>query len=216
VSILGLRQWPRDIDIVVAKGNSEELQETLNPYIRRRTRFGGFQLELQKWHFDIWPLQSTWAFLNSQTLNAIPENLPKTTFLNVEAIAAELCPSGEIGRIVESGFFAGVQSRELDINFEPNPYPALAAVRALATATKLRFSISPRLARYILLTKQRFGSEGLVAAQDSHYGLVRFPVDAIQHLSDHITRKLDISPNTPVELPDEAQQIPLWESETTA
>jgi hypothetical protein len=214
--ILGQKEWPRDIDVVVAKGTVDQLAEALRPYIRKRTRFGGFHLELRRWHFDIWPLQSTWAFLNDQALDPIPENLPKTTFLNVEAIAAELYPNGEVGPIVESGFFTAVRTRELDINFEPNPYPALAAIRAIATAVRLRFCVSPKLGRYILMAKQRFGAEGLVAAQDSHYGLVRFPTGAIQRLSDHIASELTKYPNNSIELPDDARQIPLWESETTA
>src|SRR4051794_1967345 len=215
IFLFGRKELPRDIDVVVAHGSSEQLAETLSPYVRKLTRFGGLHLELQRWHFDIWSLESTWAFLNHQ-LNPIPENLPKTTFLNVEAIAAELCQNGDVGRIVESGFFAAVRNRELDINFEPNPYPALAAIRALATAARLRFSVSAKLGRYILQAKQRFGSDGLVAAQDSHYGLVRFPANAIQRLSEHISGQLEIYPNRPIELPHESQQIPLWETETTA
>lgn len=214
--ILGRKEWPRDVDVVVAKGTVDQLAEALGPYIRKRTRFGGFNLELRRWHFDIWPLESTWAFLNDQAFDPIPENLPKTTFLNVEAIAAELYPNGDVGPIVENGFFTAVRNRELDINFEPNPYPALAAIRAIATAVRLRFCVSPKLGRYILMAKQHFGSEGLVAAQVSHYGFVRFPTIAIQRLSDHIDRELNSHPNSSIELPEDARQIPLWQSESTA
>jgi hypothetical protein len=216
ILILGLGQGPRDIDVVIANGSSEELVRTLHPYIRRHTRFGGFQLELRRWHFDIWPLQTTWAFLHDRNLAPTPENLPKTTFLNVEAVAVELGPHGEIGEIIERGFFEAVRLRTLDINFEENPYPALAAVRSLATASKLRYSISPRLGRYILETKNRVGSEALVAAQDSHYGFVRFRSEAIQFLTEHIDRELGQSPTNPLRLPDEGHQLPLWENETTA
>ncbi len=216
ILILGLRQGPRDIDVVIANGSSEELAQALQPYIRRHTRFGGLQLELRRWHFDIWPLHTTWAFLHDRNLAPTPENLPRTTFLNVEAVAVELEPRGEIGKIVENGFFEAVRLRTLDINFEENPYPALAAVRSLATATKLRYSISPRLGRYILEIKNRVGSEALVAAQDSHYGFVRFRSKTIQFLTEHIDRELDQSPTAPLRLPDEARQLPLWESETTA
>ena len=216
IFILGLRQGPRDIDVVVAKGSSEELEQALRPYIRRRNRFGGFQLELGRWHFDIWPLQTTWAFLHERALDPRPENLPKTTFLNVEAVAVELQPQGGVGGVVESGFFEAVRQRILDINFEANPYPALAAVRALATAARLKYSIAPRLARYIVETKHQFGVEALVAAQDSHYGFVRFRSGTIQLLTEHIHRELERCPTDPLRLPQEAKQMPLWETEATA
>ncbi len=43
--------------------------------------------------------------------------------------------------LFECGFFEALQSRVLDINYEENPYPALAAVRSIVTATKLRYSL---------------------------------------------------------------------------
>jgi hypothetical protein len=211
IFVLGMKQGPRDIDVVVTNGSSEDLAHALHPYIRRRTRFGGFQLELNRWHFDIWPLESTWAFVTDKHLAATPENLPKTTFLNVEAVAVSLSGRGRVDRIYENGFFDAVRTRTLDINFEPNPYPALAAVRALATATKLGFSLSVRLATYIIKVEESLGSEALVLAQDSHYGFVRFRRAAIASNLRHIERELSRTQDQPVLLPEtQRQQLPLW------
>lgn len=211
ILILGLKHGPRDIDVVV-NGSSEELAEVLHPYIRRRTRFGGFQLELSRWHFDVWPLHKTWAFVQNKQLAPSPENLPKTTFLNVEAIAVSLHENGAVSDIFESGFFDAVRSRTLDINFEENPYPALAAARALATAVKLQYSLSPRLSQYIVDKEKSLGAEALIAAQDSHYGVVRFRRRTIQSLVEHIARELDRSSSTPIHLPEaKREQLSLWE-----
>jgi len=212
ILILGRKHDPRDIDVVITNGSSEELAEALHPYIRRRTRFGGFQLELSRWHFDIWPLHKTWAFVQNKQLTPSPENLPKTTFLNVEAVAVSLGEKGEVGDILQSGFFEAVHTRMLDINLEENPYPALAAVRALATAAKLRYSLSPRLARYIVEAEQSLGSDALVGAQDSHYGFVRFRRHAIQSLVKHLDRELDRSSSASLFLPEAGRhQLSLWD-----
>ncbi len=210
VLILGSKHKPRDIDVVIMNGSSEELAEALQPHIKRRTRFGGFHLELNRWNFDIWPLHTTWAFVHNKRLLPSPDNLPKTTFLNVEAVAVSVDPSGNVGEIVESGFFEGVKNRTLDINLEENPYPALAAVRAMATAAKLRFSLSPRLGRYILEMEEKLGADALVAAQDSHYGLVRFRKRDIRSLVKHIDRELRHSPRTSFLLPQGGEQLTLW------
>jgi hypothetical protein len=217
VLILGPGQGPRDVDVVIGNGSSEELEEALHPYIKRRNRFGGFHLELSKWHFDVWPLQETWAFVQNKGLVASPQNLPKTTFLNVEAIAVSLGDDGEVGEIFESGFFDAVRTRTLDINLEDNPYPALAAVRALATAEKLRYSLSPRLGQYILETEKEVGPDALVNAQDSHYGYVRFRRLKIQRLVQHIRRELARSSATPIGVHDAAtRQLSLWDLEKSA
>lgn len=217
VAILGLRHGPRDVDVVIENSSSEELAEELNPYIKRRNRFGGFQLELRKWHFDVWPLQKTWAFVRDKSLVATPQNLPKTTFLNVEAVAASLGENGEIAEVFEAGFFEAIRTKTLDINLEDNPYPALAAVRALATAEKLGYSLSPRLGRYILETERKLGSEALVNAQDSHYGYVRFRRVKVQKLVQHVRQKLTRSPAAPIRLHDATtRQLSLWNLEKSA
>jgi hypothetical protein len=218
VAILGLRHRPRDVDVVIENSSSEELAEELNPYIKRRNRFGGFQLELRKWHFDVWPLQKTWAFVQNKNLVASPQNLPKTTFLNVEAVAASLGENGEVAEIFESGFFEALRTKTLDINLEDNPYPALAAVRALATAEKLGYSLSPRLGRYILETEARLGSEALVSAQDSHYGYVRFRKAKVQKLVKLVRQELTRSPAAPIRLHDAktTRQLSLWNLEKSA
>jgi hypothetical protein len=208
--VLGLRKKPRDIDIVVDNGTTAELREALTPHIRRENRFGGFQLQINRWNLDVWPLDSTWAFVNNTGLEPNPENLPRTTFLNVEAIAVGIDENGLVSDIFEHGFFDGIESRTLQINLKDNPYPALAAVRALATARKLGFFLSTELGRYIVDMENLLGTDALIAAQDSHYGYVRFRKREIHSLVMHIKQQLKSTSSAQVVLPDtNLVQLPL-------
>jgi len=208
--VFGTTRYPRDIDVVLTNATSEELEKCLRPFVTRQTRFGGFQLEVSRWHFDVWPLQKTWAFME-KNLPATARNLPKTTFLNVEAVAAAITNEGLISHVFEDGFFQGIHTKTLDINLEDNPYPALAAVRALATAKKLRFSMTCRLASYIVNTEHRLGTGALVAAQDSHYGFVRFRESEIQALVAYLRYELSRH-SAAVSLPGVSiRQLSLWQ-----
>ena len=61
--------------------------------------------------------------------------MPKTTFLNVEAVAVELNPRPTRSRkLYESGFFEGVATETIEINLEENPFPDLCVARSLLTA----------------------------------------------------------------------------------
>ena len=121
----------------------------------------------------MWPLETTWGFHQKQRIEPTLENLTKTTFLNVEAIAAEFGPDGTVTAIHHNGFFEAMRSKVLDINLEENPYPPLAAVRALLTARKLNFAVAPRLSEYVLHTAQEHGLSSFIEFQVSHYGEVR-------------------------------------------
>jgi len=182
VMILGPKHWPRDIDVVVGLQTTEELERELVGAHPHRNRFGGLRCEIEKWNCDIWPLRMTWGF-RQIPLEPTPTNLPRTTFLNVEAIAAELAADGEIGQIYDGGFFEAASTRILDINFEENPYPLLAAVRAILTAQNLNFSIATRLSAYILRVAETEKSlQPFTDVQLSHYGQVRLSRQDLAHV----------------------------------
>lgn len=210
ILILGRRQRPRDIDVVITGGESEDFAAGVLPYIRHRNRFGGFRLELSKWQMDVWSLEKTWAFQHFRNLDPRPQNLPRTTFLNVEAIAVSIEEGAEPGKIYEHNFFHAISVRTIDINFEDNPYPELAAVRALSTAIRIRFALSPRLGKYILNIEKRVGSSRLVAAQETHYGYVRFRKQDLNSLIRYIGTNLEENPNSSVSfLPLRGEQLSL-------
>src|SRR5436190_14797207 len=119
--LYGPSKRPRDVDIVV-DCSPKELASVVASYAFQRTRFGGFRIALGKWSFDVWSLSNTWAF-SSGYMEPSFDNLPKTTFFNVEAIAAQFNTKPRKKRSFYSfGFSEAISSRVLDINFEPNPF----------------------------------------------------------------------------------------------
>jgi hypothetical protein len=170
---------PRDVDVIVRGATGEELRACLEGplVVERLTRFGGLHLSRklssgERVLFDVWSLEDTWGF-QSQKISPSIERFPATTFLNIDSCAIELlAPQKRQRCLFEQGFFAAIAHRALDINYAPNPYPHICAARALLIAARLDFSLSRRLAEFIL-EYALDGVERFVEAQSSHYGSVR-------------------------------------------
>jgi hypothetical protein len=174
--VFGASKQPRDVDIVIAGATTDELADVFGDLLCKRTRFGGLHLQSRGWMFDIWPLSDTWAFHQPEYAGSNTDfaNLPRTTFLNVEAIAVELATTrGKTRRVYEHGFFEALREQKLEINFEENPFPSLCVVRTLVTAARLQFSIGPKLAKYLVHYGKIFSAEELVEVQVNHYGWCR-------------------------------------------
>jgi hypothetical protein len=164
---------PRDVDIVVEGATSNELLRVFHDLVLRRNRFGGLQLARRGLAVDVWPLSATWAFSQFDDGQDTLSNLPKTTFLNIEAVAIEVANAvGRPRKVYSSGFFESLDQRVLELNFPQNPFPALCVVRSLVMARKLGFGIGPRLANYIRVHSRDLTMEDLVVAQSQHYGRV--------------------------------------------
>jgi hypothetical protein len=208
--VQGSSAEPRDIDVVVDCSSIEELERLFSDYLIRRTRFGGLHLNVRGWAVDIWPLAQTWALREGLVTDRDFHALCKTTFLNVEAITAEILPKRRsITRLYSHGFFEAVCSRTLDINLEENPFPELCAVRSLVTASSLQFGLSKRLAKYVLHYLQHTALEELVLIQLSHYGFVRCNLENLRSWSDSI--KAQIATSDRIESPiKRAAQLKLW------
>jgi hypothetical protein len=146
-------------------------------FVSRETRFGGLQLRRADSLFDVWPLERTWALVQEQVSRPDFDDLPRTTFLNIEAIAVEVWPSdGSRERRLFSGddqFFRAVLHRVLDINREENPYPELCVVRSLVMSHDTGFALGGRLARYVVNHGQRLSATLLEEVQQKHYGTLR-------------------------------------------
>src|SRR5271157_1476053 len=131
LAVFGPAERPRDVDIVLAGASADEIERVFEAWVVRRTRFGGVRLLVEKWMFDIWDVSSTWG-IHQLGLDPSFGELPKTTFLNVEAVAAEISSNPGFERRIYSGaFFKALEERTVNINFEDNPFPALCVVRSL-------------------------------------------------------------------------------------
>lgn len=168
---------PRDLDIVFRGPELASLREVFGPLIARETRFGGLQLRNGDWQFDVWPLDQTWAIREEGVSQPGFDHLPRTTFLNVEAVAVDVWPTDGERRLYadDDKFFHAILSREVEINRAENPFPELCVVRSLLMAHDLGFRVGRELARFI----DRHGSTMDLAAfdhvQTKHYGHTRIP-----------------------------------------
>jgi hypothetical protein len=176
LAVFGPAERPRDVDVVVSEDvPNHELESAFGKWIVRRTRFGGLHLLVDKWMFDIWNVAGTWGIIELGVA-ATFDVLPKTTFLNVEAIAAEIgTTKGQQRALYTHGFFEALESKSVEINLKENPFPALCVVRSLLTAARLNFSIGPALGDYIVRYARDSSIRELVEVQRSHYGVVRVP-----------------------------------------
>jgi len=199
--ISGASARPRDLDIVVSDVTDNMLQ-VFEKDMRRRTRFGGFHLDSQGWVFDIWSLPDTWAFREGIVRGRDFSDLPKTTFLNIHAIVAEITPrKGKKRRIYANGFFEAFVQQTIDINCEENPFPVLCIVRALLAATKFDFAIAPSLAKYIVHHASHCEVEELVQVQREHYGRVYGDADLLRHWLQVTQTQLRTCSQSAVHLP---------------
>jgi hypothetical protein len=212
--LFGLRKNPRDVDIVV-HSFSNELKSFLKPHIRKNTRFGGIELHFGHWDIDLWELSCTWAFQAGLVKPEGYESLPKTTFLDVQAIAIEVAVKpGQSRRVHEHGFFKAMYNKTIDINFEENPYPNRCVLSSLTTANKLDFKLSPRLIRYILHHTAKMDLQELCSYQKQQLGFVPFTTDILHCWIHHLTSSYRKSRSTPATLPTDkpAQRLLPWRS----
>jgi len=172
---------PRDLDLVVECAGVEDLTDALHASAlpMRRTRFGGVRIHAGTLPVDIWPFKDTWAIRKGIVRAGGIHDLPRTTFLNVEAIAVQMGSPRGGPRIFEHGFFSAFESRTVEINLEENPFPETCVVRALVTAKRLGFVVGPRLASFVVRHAQALSHRDLLEIQLGHYGRVVLDANAI-------------------------------------
>jgi len=203
---------PRDIDIVLSGTSIDEMRSTFEPYISRQTRFGGLQLKRVNWLFDVWPLKDTFALKQQGVESPTFEDLPATTFFNVEAIAVEVWPKRGHPRKVFSSddqFFRGVITRTIEINREENPFPELCVVRALVMAAKLRWKVGPRLLSYLGKHGELMSPATFEAIQLNHYGIVQWSGVLFEKAMDEVRSALRHNRHRAIELTLPGQ-LTLW------
>jgi hypothetical protein len=207
ISVHGPWARLRDVDLVVGGVSGDVLLAALGPYVRRKTRFGGLNLNIDGHVFDVWSLESTWAFREFPViLKGDFADLPRSTFLTVEAIAVELNTDlGQPRRFFHHRFFESILSRVVELNFPENPFPQLSVVRSFVTAQKLGFSIGPALSRYIAYFGKRSSPEELYSVQLSHYAYPFFSVGELARLLEIVSTHNRWHPGTAVRIPSRRQ-----------
>ena len=208
----GGRYVPRDLDLVFQDSHFDEFAKVFAKQTVRSTRFGGLHLLLNGLEIDAWPLSRTWAFREGLISEVSFERLPETTFLNLDGIVLEFATRpGRARRVYAQGFEKTQKRGALDIELEPNPFPALCVVRSLRLSVERQLPITPRLAGYCWTQLVRREPAEFIASQMSHYGAIRFDQPALSRIRQRLERHLEASPLFDFAL---VQQSQFWERST--
>ena len=207
---------PRDVDIVIQGPQLKILRQLFAKLITRETRFGGLQLRQAEWLFDVWPLDRTWAIVEDKVRLPSFAYLPRTTFLNVEAVAVDVWPTtpGQ-EREIYSGddqFFRAIIDRVVEVNRIENPFPQLCVVRSLVMTHDLGFRMGPKLARYIADHGPTIPDDEMERIQEKHYGLIRVPGTLLREWIRSVCNSLDAGTERDLRLPVNA--LPLMSRPT--
>ena len=203
---------PRDVDIVVRGIHLTDLRRQFEQHISRETRFGGVQLSRRNWQFDLWPLDKTFAFSNKQFDRPGFFDLPRSTFLNIEAVAMDVWPQLGKPRTIYSGddqFFKGILSQTIEINYEENPFPDLCVARALVTASNLQWKVGRRLLQYVMKHGAQMSEMDFEEVQRKHYGAIKLSGAVLQRVLDFASERVARSTDQSFELPL-PKQLSLW------
>jgi hypothetical protein len=212
-----IKTLPRDIDFIVDGPSQAELDRVFEDLVERRTRFGGLhlvksvELPLTTYavHFDTWCLQDTWG-LKAQGTDPNIDNFLRTPFLDIDCIAARL-NGGQSPDLYANGFFEAIDSRTVEINFAPNPFPQVCLVRALILSVQLQFGIGRQLASFACEHAARSSLDDLMDAQVSHYGMVRIPRQELHQWLRTIEIKLHAGAERIMLTTAQARQATLWD-----
>jgi hypothetical protein len=187
---------PRDIDVVV---ESREIVDKFREYPFKKTSvsstgMGGVRLTHRAGHVcDVWLLATTFAFTCSSELRVEYSELPKTTFLNTEAVAVVLGASDGEPVVYEHGFFDALRTRTVEINFEENPNELGCLTRALVTAHRCKFDIGPKLVRYIVEKSSKNSVADIMDFQFTHYGEEVCSKEVVSLMVDRACKHVQLS-----------------------
>ena len=155
--------------------STESVAAQFESHVVRRTRFGGLHLKRCQWEFDVWPVHETYAFRTGGHSSPSFEALPRTTFLNLEAIAVDVwAPAGKARKLyaADDAFFVGMLRQEIEINSVENPFPELCVIRSLVLAASLCWRLGPKLSSYVARVGPQLRDDQVVAIQIKHYGRI--------------------------------------------
>ena len=165
----------RDVDIVVSRNDLRYLIEECEKYVLGQNRFGGYRIKIGPVPVDIWAVDETWAFRKTLVLPQSFYSLTKTTFLNIDGIAADVPMGQDIDiKVFAKDYLDAFNSGVLDISLYNNPFPTLVAIKALRAMYRYDLKITHRLASYLYASFRGYGYNWLENEQVRHYGRALF------------------------------------------
>lgn len=145
LALHGTAARPADIDLVVEGDSDRELSRFLAPYAPVRNRFGGFRFRTERWSFDVWRVEDTWAVREGLVKARALDDLVQTTFFDWDALLY-VQRSGTIAAL--PGYFDRLASLVINVNLQENPNPLGNLVRTLRVLALGRAFLGERLMAY--------------------------------------------------------------------
>lgn len=133
---------PRDFDIIFKKKDSTvKLEKIITQYFKfKKNRFNGYKFQINNLKFDIWNIEDTWAFRENKvkydSQNYISK-LTETVFLNIDSLIFDLNNK----KLYADNYKKIINTKELDIVLNENPFLELNLLRALILMDK--YNLSP-------------------------------------------------------------------------
>lgn len=137
---------PRDFDIIFKKKDSTvKLEKIITQYFKfKKNRFNGYKFQINNLKFDIWNIEDTWAFRENKvkydSQNYISK-LTETVFLNIDSLIFDLNNK----KLYADNYEKIINTKELDIVLNENPFLELNLLRALILMDKYNLSPSRSL-----------------------------------------------------------------------
>ena len=145
LALSGVASFESDVDIVIRPFNVQAFHNWADENGFKPNKFGGFRLLKDRWLFDIWELDRTWAFRHDPSIPRTKYTLKDTTFFNWDAIAYDI-KANQI--ICSQSYFCDLLQSRLEVNYEPNPNPLGTLVRSLKFV-KNGAKTGPKLTEFI-------------------------------------------------------------------
>lgn len=133
----------RDVDMV-ADIPEPEYEEFLGAYKPEVNAFGGYKICCLDLVVDIWRLEQTWAYAKRKIICADNDyviNLPRTVFLNMDAIVYDLKNDVWYDKVYYDALNKGI----LDVVLKDNPQIGLNIVRSLVIRKRYNMRVSREL-----------------------------------------------------------------------
>lgn len=175
----------RDADFTVYIKKQEKWDQLLAEIPNRVNRFGGHKFKCSGFIIDVWDVKETWALKNKiieVEENEIFEYLPRSVFLNVDALVYDLSNDKWNDEIYRQAML----ERKIDVVLENNPFIELNLLRAMILKRKYKMQYSEKLASLICehyCSKQDFARE-LLETQSKRYGYSVLTQTDINHEID--------------------------------
>ncbi len=192
---------PRDLDIVLKYADLNKISDSFVNGVKRWNCYGGVSIQIKDLSLDLWKLSETWAFKKKYVEVKSFVDFPKTTFLDIDAVAVQLFKEKRQKRkIYSKGFFEAILKKTIEINLEDNPNPAMCIIRSLRIANKFKFAIGPRLAHYMVSYTNQMEIEELAEIYQNRYASARVTTEKLYNCFKSIKTQIRTSSNRSVKV----------------